>query len=175
MADDSNNNDKLPANLPAEIAKIANPVIDSLPKQNRAAVFRVFQQISRYHSGPLPDAETLREYAAIIPNGAERIMALVEKESAHRHEQEGAMVKCHTALSKRGQWIGLFLTSLLALIGYWLGINGHDWLAGVIFTTTIIAVVTVFVLGRVYTGGGDTDGDAPQAPSRPEKDKQQRR
>ena len=66
--------------LPAEIEKIAASVIESLPQERRAAVTQVFKEISRFHSGPLPDAETLEHYNRIIPNGAERIMRLVDAE-----------------------------------------------------------------------------------------------
>ena len=134
--------------LPAEIEKIAAPVIDSLPQERRASVTKVFKQISRFHSGPLPDAETLEHYNRIIPNGADRIMGLVEREAEHRQQQESRVVTCHVQGARRGQLIALSLTLLLGLAGFALGMNGHDWLAATVFTTTIIGVVTVFVIGR---------------------------
>jgi len=134
--------------LPAEIEKNAEKVIETLPKESRAAVTKVFQQIRRIHSGPLPDAETLEQYNRIIPNGAERIMQLVEREAAHRHEQHSRIVTCELKVTKRGQLFALCLTLALGLAGFYLGMNGHDWLAGTVFTTTIIGVVTVFVMGR---------------------------
>jgi uncharacterized membrane protein len=151
----------VPATLPAAVAKIADPVIEALPLANRAAVAGVIARISSFHSGPLPDADTLREYGEIIPDGAERIMALVEGESAHRHKQEDRLVTCNVILSHRGQWIGLGLTLLFGLAGYQLGMNGHDVLAGVVFTTTIIGIITVFVLGRVFHG---SSGPPPSEP-----------
>ncbi len=39
----------------------------------------------RQHRGPLPAPETFREYAAIVPDGAERIMRMAEKEQEQRH------------------------------------------------------------------------------------------
>jgi len=43
--------------------------------------------------------------------------------------------------------MGCVLVALLAGTGLYLGLNDHDWLAAGLFTTTIGAVVTVFVLG----------------------------
>ena len=37
-------------------------------------------QMEFYSSSPLPDPETYRQLAEIIPNGAERIMRMAEKE-----------------------------------------------------------------------------------------------
>lgn len=40
----------------------------------------------RFHSGPLPPPSDLAQYNDIISNGADRIMAMAEKEQAVRHE-----------------------------------------------------------------------------------------
>jgi uncharacterized membrane protein len=155
--------------LPAGIAKIATPVIDTLPKDKRAAVAQIAREVSRYHSGPLPDPETLAHYSRIIPNGAERIMALVEREAAHRHTQEARFIDCQIKTTHYGQWMGAGLTVLLAGAGLALGVKGHDYLAGVVFATTIIAVVTIFVLGRKGNAEGidepDVEDDRRHAPA----------
>jgi uncharacterized membrane protein len=139
-------NDNSP--LPPGVAKIATPVIDALPKDKQAAVARIVREVGLYHSGPLPDPETLAHYSRIIPNGAERIMVLVEREAAHRHTQESQLIDCQIKTTRYGQWIGAGLTVLLAGAGLALGMKGHDYLAAVVFATTIIAVVTIFVLGQ---------------------------
>lgn len=48
-------------------------------------------QQSRYTS-PLPSAEDLDRYAAHIPDVAERLLAIGEREQAHRHEVEVRLV-----------------------------------------------------------------------------------
>lgn len=40
--------------------------------------------VSANWSGPLPPPGALQQFNVIIPNGAERIMAMVEQEQAHR-------------------------------------------------------------------------------------------
>jgi uncharacterized membrane protein len=85
----------------------------------------------------LPDAETLHAYSKLIPNGPERIMALIEREAAHRHRK-----------TTRGHWMAYTLTLSLAAGGIYMGVTGHDWLAAALFTTTIGAVATAFIVGR---------------------------
>jgi uncharacterized membrane protein len=162
MAADGNNNNNgdNKDKLPVEVAQ----VIETLPVEKRAAVARVFvRQISKYHSGPLPDAETLEHYNRIIPNGAERMMKLVEQEQAHRHSQDSTLVSSHTRLASRGQWVAGSLVVLLTAAGTYLGINGHDTLAGVVFATTIGAVTAVFVLRR-DTAEGATEEEPRSEP-----------
>ena len=83
-------------------------------------------------------------YAELIPNGAERIMALVERAAVHRHTQETRQ----TGRVCRGQWMAFVLTLVLTAAGVFLGVTGHDWLAAALLTTTISAVVTIFALGN---------------------------
>lgn len=143
MEDQPNNN-----NLPAGTERRTRPPHDLLPEEKRDAVIRVARQMSRFHSGPLPDPDSLRAYAQIIPNGAQRIMELVERASRHRHVQEARLVACETRRVTRGQWMAFVLTLCLTSAGLYLGVTGHDWLAAGLFTTTIGAVVTIFVVGN---------------------------
>lgn len=43
-------------------------------------------------SGPLPPPELLAKYNDVIPNGAERIMAMAERQSSHRERLEYRVV-----------------------------------------------------------------------------------
>ncbi len=142
MSDDAD------AKFPADIEALTAPILAALPEEKRAAVIRVAQQIKSFHSSPLPDPDTLRAYAKLIPNAPERIMILVESESRHRQAQETRLVACETRRITRGQWMAFILTLLLAAAGLYLGVTDHDWLAAGLFTTTIGAVVTIFVLGN---------------------------
>ena len=112
--------------------------------EHHAAEVQVIQQITSFHSTPLPDAATLRAYAVLIPNGAERIMGLVEREAAHRHRQD-----CNDSRHLvRGHWMAYTLAVALSGAGLYLGTLGHDWLAATLFMTTIGAVVTTLVVER---------------------------
>ena len=131
----------------SEAASMAVPEDSFVEK---LAGVQVIQRITSFHSTPLPDAETLGAYAKLIPNGADRIMSLVENEAKHRHRQESA----ETLQVARGHWMAFVLTLALASGGVCLGLLGHDWLAAALFTTTIGAVVTTLVVdGRTRRNG----------------------
>ena len=65
-------------------------------------------------SGPLPPPTLLAEYNDAVPDGAERIVSMVERQTAHRMEMEARTAKYDHRLAHTGQWIGLTsgLTSL---------------------------------------------------------------
>lgn len=140
--------DEFSDTVSADIETVTGSILAALPEEKRAAVVSVVQRIKSFRSAPLPDPHALRPYAKLIPNGAERLMSLVEIESAHRHAQEARMVACETRRVTRGQWMAFVLTLLLATAGLYLGVTGHDWLAAGLFSTTIGAVVTIFLLGN---------------------------
>lgn len=65
--------------------------------------------------GPLPPPAALDQFNQIIPNGAERIMRMVEQEQAHRIEHESNSLKAAIRDTKRGHWLGALIS--LAAIG----------------------------------------------------------
>jgi uncharacterized membrane protein len=56
------------------------------------------------YSGPLPPAADFERYNAALPGAAERILAMAEKEAAHRHDAEDSLVKEEVRASKTGQF-----------------------------------------------------------------------
>ena len=99
-------------------------------------------------SGPIPPPEVLKGYNEILEDGAERIFLMTENQSKHRMELESHAIREELRQSGRGQVfgfilgiIGLALTTALALLG-------HETIAGIFGTTTILGLVTVFVIGK---------------------------
>lgn len=142
------------SSIPAEqIVQQADPqLLKKLPPEQRERVLRVIQTAVNF-KGPLPPPHMLAEYDRLIPQGAERLMRLLEAQTHHRHDQESRIVQMQSSLSSRGQWIGTVLCLFFGVIGWHLATNGHDWVAGVLFGTTILGLVTVFVLGRAPRRG----------------------
>lgn len=105
------------------------------------------QQI-RIQQSNMPDIETLEGYARFIPNGAERLMTLIETQTAHRIEMEKTVVPNQMAQAKRGQIFG-FISSIVcisvAVVFLFLGYK--NW-AGAIVTTTAVSMATIFALGK---------------------------
>jgi uncharacterized membrane protein len=106
----------------------------------------VHQQITT--TGPVPPAELLAGYNRELPDGANRLFTLVENQSAHRQFIEKQIIQTQNTVTTRGQWIACFLVILLTAVGGYFGYMGHEALAGTIFATTIVAVATVFIVGK---------------------------
>lgn len=78
----------------------------------------------RSHSGPLPDPQDLEQYNNVLPGAAERIVAMAEKEQAHRHkitnESNDATVSSMAASDQRkerGQLYGRQMIVFFAALG----------------------------------------------------------
>lgn len=155
MGDDENNKQT----LPAEIEQVIGEIVQGLPEEKQNAVSRAFRLVvKKSHSGPLPDPESFEQYSRLIPNGADRLMKLVENQAAHRQTQESRMVYTHRHKTISGQWIAAALSILFGLAAYKLGMAGHDVLAGTIATSTIGGIIAVFVLGQLKK---DDDEEEP--------------
>jgi len=67
-------------------------------------------------SGPLPPPGLLAQYNDVIPNGAERLMVMAEKQSAHRESLEAKVVAGNVASQARGSHYA-FIICLVTIIG----------------------------------------------------------
>lgn len=67
-------------------------------------------------SGPLPAPADLEKFNEIIPNGAERILAMAEKEQEHRIEYEKTGLTATVRESRRGQILDAII-SVVAIGG----------------------------------------------------------
>ena len=70
------------------------------PTPQATAIATLTQSVS--FSGPLPPPGLLARYNDVIPNGAERIMAMAERQSAHRESLEAKVVEGNVASQARG-------------------------------------------------------------------------
>jgi uncharacterized membrane protein len=123
---------------------VSSTVVEEELVKERAADVQVIQRITRFHMSPLPDADTLGAYANLLPNGADRVMTLVERQTEHRHQCESADKR----QAARGHWMAFALALSLSGLGFYLGLQGHDWLAGAVFTTTIGTIAAALVVDK---------------------------
>lgn len=100
------------------------------------------------HSGPLPAPRTLREYDTIIPNGAERIVTVFEKQADHRMSLEKIVVGRQTFQSLLGQIFGFIIAIVFLIAGIYLVINGFETAGIAIFGLDIVGLAAVFVIGK---------------------------
>jgi len=134
-----------------EQKKDVDSILKDLPVEKRKEIKSlILQQRTEicHHQGPIPCPDDLAEYNKIIPNGADRIMQMAEKQQHHRMELENIVVKCQQKQSLRGQTFGLILGITGLLTAAFLGFTGHETIGSIIGGSTVISLVSVFVIGR---------------------------
>jgi len=114
----------------------------------------ILGQIEGY-SGPLPHPAILEKFDAVIPNGAERIMAMVESEQLHRHELEKKIVeqdeneaKSVRIAERRGQFLAAAVCLCLIFVAREIALAGHPGYATLLAGGTLAGIITAFVSGR---------------------------
>lgn len=97
-------------------------------------------------SGPLPLPDLIAEYDRIIPNGAERIMAMAERQSSHRETMEASVVRGNIASQTRGSYFAFILALVSILGGLFLIYSGRSaaGLASIIASVGALAGVFVY-------------------------------
>ena len=93
-------------------------------------------------AGPLPHPNDLARFNEIIPGGADRIVAMAEKEQAHRLAYEASGLEATTQEAKRGQYLGTGISILAVCGAVYVAYIGAHW--GV-----SVALVGIPVLGIV--------------------------
>ena len=134
-----------------ELLKTNPKVFDGV--RNRNALLRTVMSVTlqqKTHSGPLPDAQTLEEYNRIIPNGAERIMTVFEKQSDHRMELEKTVVRGQVFQSNVGQIFALVIGLSAIGCATYVILQGHEWAGSIIGVGGITGLVTAFIKGKDY-------------------------
>ncbi|MDU7314310.1 MAG: DUF2335 domain-containing protein [Prevotella bivia] len=135
-------------NEQAEIVNL-NKVLESIEPEKRQIIARAICAMEEHKSfrGPLPAPEDFNAYKVVLPDAPERILRMAEKQLEHRINTETKIVDAGLKESKYGQVIGAVIVLVCLAGSVFLGMNGHDWLAGSM--VAIIATVgTIFVLRK---------------------------
>lgn len=113
--------------------------------------------------GPLPPPAALAAFEQIHPGMAERIVAMVEKEQAHRQSAQRTALRAEVASTLGGLVSGFVLAVLLILVSAYLILEGHDWAGSTLGSGTIVSLVAVFVArGRSHSEEKHRDGKRPK-------------
>jgi len=97
------------------------------------------------HSGPLPSPEVLARFNEIVTGAADRIFAVFEKQAAHRMHLERTVIEGERLQANAGLVFGFLIVIAFLIACVYLGINGQAWLAGVLGSVDLAALVAVFV------------------------------
>lgn len=140
---------KIEKEVTEELIDFDPKIFDAVPKNKRPQLIRgIAMTVMKAHSGPLPDPETLERYSVLIPNGAERIMQMAEKQQNHRMGLESRVIDSQLRQSNTGQILA-FVIGLAALgAGAFCIYSGHELGGSVIGGGGIVGLVTAFIKGR---------------------------
>ena len=113
------------------------------PDSTQPMVFSALQ--TEITSGPLPHPELLKRYDEIIPNGAERIMAMTEKEQDRRLSRQEMSLKSSIRSRDRGQFMAFILALIILGIFVLMVFTGNSTSAYVIIGTGCLSVIGLFL------------------------------
>ncbi|MEN6370805.1 MAG: DUF2335 domain-containing protein [Armatimonadota bacterium] len=119
-----------------------------------AEELRLVQISQQLICGPIPSADELAKYEQILPGAANRILCTYEahtdllgEQARHRMGLESCVVNGD---GKRA-WAGIIIGGIIGIGGLasaaYLGMHGHDILAGGIFLGDVGSIIGTFIYG----------------------------
>jgi uncharacterized membrane protein len=141
----------------SELIADKNTPIDPEVVSNTQAPSKIVKRRSSVSifRGPLPPAEELAKYNQIIPNGADRIMAMAEKEQNHRQNMETIVVNSVSSQNKRGQWFAYSLAVLAIFYSAYLFSLGRDWFGVSVICGDFLVIAGAFIGLRFWPSKSD--------------------
>lgn len=98
-------------------------------------------------SGSMPPPSMLSRYNEVIPNGAERIVAMAESQQSHRMELENRVVDSDISIRNRALHLG-FLVVMAAIVGgVILALMGLEIIGSTMIATGLISSGLAFFKG----------------------------
>ncbi len=146
---DKSSNEKAPVDRTLDLDKELATVLKTLPEEKQKVIIQALTITQQHHSGPLPDAETIRTYNEVIPNGGDRLMSTVENQLNHRITIEKDGVKRTFNQSSTGQWMAFIIAVVFGVIAWDLSKTGHELSAQILGSFDLVALVAVFVTGKL--------------------------
>ncbi|RPH33516.1 MAG: DUF2335 domain-containing protein [Bacteroidales bacterium] len=132
-----------------ELTSVNPKIFEGVNPQKKQQILRGFAfSMQKVHIGPLPTPETLREYSALIPNGAERIMAMAEKQQDHRISLEKKVISGQMSQSYIGQFLAFFIGIAALASATYCSINDHELTGIFLGVGGLTGLVTAFIQGK---------------------------
>ncbi len=143
---------KVPPSAPEKSVAGASPS----PSKNGLATLATSATVS--HSGPLPHPSVLQGYEAIKSGFAERIVQMAEGEAVHRHRQEEKALDADIESTRKeflerriGQVFAFSIVLIMASMGIYLALHGHEIAGSVFGGPAIVAIVGAFLSKKKET------------------------
>lgn len=114
--------------------------------QSNGQTTRQSVAVSASWAGPLPPPAALEHFNKIVPNGAERIFKMAEKEQEHRVALETSGQIASIAEARRGQLAGAFISILaVGLAGYLAYVEADPWVSVALVSLPVMSVAGAFI------------------------------
>jgi uncharacterized membrane protein len=128
--------------------KLPQPTKSSPNPAMTARVTRLEAHLESF-SGPMPNPSLLKDYEAIIPGCAARMLSMAEKQAEHRQSLERIVIIGDSKRADNGLKAG-FIVAIVGLISaVLLVVTGHDWAGFTIGGLDLVSLVSVFVYGTI--------------------------
>ncbi len=94
----------------------------------------------------------LIKYNEAVPGGAERILAMAERQGAHREALETTVIVAGVKSQTRGAWFGFIISMTAIMGGIYLVTLGKDGQGLAAIISSLAALTAVFVVGKRKEG-----------------------
>ena len=141
----------------------ADPQKTPLPEVSRDSVRRrmtIQAEASLSYTSPLPPPEILAGYSRIQADAPERILAMVERQEAHRQQIEKAVVESGVASASKGLNVTAYIATLFVRASVYM-VHEHYVVYGIVTLGSTLAALA----------GANLYGKASQQKERTEKEK----
>lgn len=130
------------------VIKDIESLLKDLPEEQAESVIQTIIHQQQF-SGPLPPPSVLSGYENVGEGFANRVIALAEKQQAHRHQFEDKSVDAAINAEKRGQYYALIVSVLIILGSLYLIATGKE-ISGMILAAggTLTGLAYIFITGR---------------------------
>ncbi|MEO7142948.1 MAG: DUF2335 domain-containing protein [Bryobacteraceae bacterium] len=127
-------------------------------------------------AGPLPPPSILASYDAVCPGSAERILAMAERQSAHRQELEriytnANVEEMHLGFreAQRGQVFAFLISVAFLAVGAYVSVHGQPWIGVVLGGMGLTSIAASFIEGRAQKNTVPEPKPAPAPKKRKRK------
>jgi uncharacterized membrane protein len=105
-------------------------------------------QQQQQFAGPIPPPDILQGYENVLQGAAERIVAMAERQAAHRQYLERKIVEDGSQRANIGMWLGFVIAVVVLAVSAALIWTGYGWQGTVLGSFDVVGLATVFVVGR---------------------------
>lgn len=121
-------------------------MIPSPPQRQQSS--SITQVQTEFFSGPIPPPTYLARYNDVVPNGADRILSMAERQSAHRESLEAKVIGENIKSQRQGQNRAFILALVVVSGGIYLMSKGMSGWGFAAIISSLTSLVSVFAIGK---------------------------